>query len=266
MISRVPLIELALALMAMIPVGLGLGVSGVVFDADVSPGESISHEMTVSLREGEMPLDLVVVVEDWNQSIDGANQPQEEMAGHYIYSARSFLKAEPSKLHIDPGESKKIVVRGDIPLDVGAGGRYALIGIYSIPEKAGEETENSVGVSVAVNALVRLTISGTEISKQGAITSMGMDDNCQNLSLVFKNEGNYHFKAGARALLKDSAGNILAKSSSPLSSNILPEASRLFQLALVPEEELKQGSYFVNASVESEDGTLLASKEIEIKL
>jgi len=37
--------ELALVLMAMIPVGLGLGVSGVVFEADVSPGESISHEM-----------------------------------------------------------------------------------------------------------------------------------------------------------------------------------------------------------------------------
>jgi len=157
-------------------------------------------------------------------------------------------------------------VRGDVPLDVGAGGRYALIGIYSIPEKAGEETENSVGVSVAVNALVRLTISGTELSKQGDITSMRMDDNCQNLSLVFKNEGNYHFKASARAFLKDSVGNILATSSSPLSSNILPEASRLFQLTLVPDEELKRGSYFVNASVESEDGTLLASKEIEIKL
>ncbi|MDM7940836.1 MAG: hypothetical protein QUS07_10925 [Methanothrix sp.] len=266
MISRVNLMEFALVLMAMIPVGLGLGVSGVVFEADVSPGESISHEMIVSLREGEKPLDLVVVVEDWNQSIDGVNQPQEEMAGQSIYSARSFLKAEPSKLHIDPGESKKIAVRGDVPLDVGAGGRYALIGIYSIPEKAGEETENSVGVSVAVNALVRLTISGTELSKQGDITSMRMDDNCQNLSLVFKNEGNYHFKASARAFLKDSVGNILATSSSPLSSNILPEASRLFQLTLVPDEELKRGSYFVNASVESEDGTLLASKEIEIKL
>jgi len=42
MISRVTLMELALVLMAMIPVGLGLGVSGVVFEADVSPGESIS--------------------------------------------------------------------------------------------------------------------------------------------------------------------------------------------------------------------------------
>lgn len=265
MVPRVLLMELALVLMAMIPVGLGLGVSGVVFEADVSPGESISHEMTVSLREGEMPLDLVVEVEDWNQSIDGVNQPREEMAGQSTYSARSFLKAEPSKLHIDPGESKKIVVRGDVPLDVGAGGRYALIGIYSIPEKAGEQTENSVGVSVAVNALVRLTISGTELTRQGDIASMEMDDKCQNLSLVFKNEGNYHFKASARAFLKDSFGNILAKSSSPLSSNMLPEASRLFQLTLVPEEELKQGSYFVNASVQSEDGTLLASKEIEVK-
>lgn len=265
MITKVLLMELALLLMAMIPVGLGLGVSGVIFEADVSPGDSISHEMTVSLREGEMPLDLVVRVEDWNQSIDGVNQPQEEMAGQSTYSARSFLKAEPSKFHIDPGESRKIVLRGDVPLDVGAGGRYALIGIYSIPEKAGEETENSIGVSVAINALVRLTISGTKLSRKGDITSMRMDDKCQNLSLVFKNEGNYHFKASARAFLKDSVGNILANSSSPLSSNILPEASRLFQLALLPEEELKHGSYFVNASVESEDGTLLASREIEVK-
>lgn len=131
MITKVLLMELALLLMAMIPVGLGLGVSGVIFEADVSPGDSISHEMTVSLREGEMPLDLVVRVEDWNQSIDGVNQPQEEMAGQSTYSARSFLKAEPSKFHIDPGESRKIVLRGDVPLDVGAGGRYALIGIYS---------------------------------------------------------------------------------------------------------------------------------------
>ncbi len=261
-----------IATMAIMPICPGLGVEGVVFDADVAPGDRISHEMIISLRDGEAPMDLAVEVTDWNQSQDGVNQPDamHNTSHPYPYSAMGFLSADPARLHVEPGESQKIAVKGDIPQDVGAGGRYALISIYGMPGKMNQEPENSVGISVAVNALVRLTISGSELIKHGEIIDANMDKPIsgkhQNLSLIVRNTGNYHFKALAEAALRDDKGRDLAKSSSPLSSNILPMAERLFFVSLVPEQELGPGAYSVNATVRTEDDILLASKEMKFKL
>jgi hypothetical protein len=263
----------ALILTAIVPTCLGLGVEGVVFEAVVAPGDRISHEMVISLREGEAPMDLAVEIADWNQSQDGTNQPETDLDTAHPYSARNFLNADPSKLHIGPGESRKVVVQGDIPRDVGAGGRYALISINSLPEKTEQDVENSVGISVAINALVRLTISGSELIRRGEIidANLDRDDDAisrrhQNVSLVFRNTGNCHFMAQAEATLRNDGGVVLAKSSSPLSSNILPQSERLFQVSLQPEKELKPGAYSINATVMSQDGRLLASRDIEFRL
>jgi hypothetical protein len=133
-----------------------------------------------------------------------------------------------------------------------------------------EDSEGNVGVAVAINSLVRLAISGTELLREGEITDLRIEDpsSCehQNISLIFKNTGNYHYKACAKAALKDEEGNLLANSSSPLSSNIIPSASRIFFISLSPGKELLPGTYCISAVVEQEDGSILAAKEVETKV
>lgn len=262
--------KLALFLLLFVPASSGLGVEGVIFEAEAAPGQHIEHEITVSLRENEAPMDLQVDIQDWGQTLEGSNQELEEGAAASC-SARGFLKAFPSSFHLLPGESQKVQVVGEIPEDVGSGGRYALISVHSLPPAEEDEgSEGNVGVAVAINALVRLTISGTELSKRGEITDMRTEDPSlekhQNISLIFKNTGNYHYKACAKAALKDEEGNLIANSSSPLSSNMIPSASRIFFLSLMPEKELLPGTYCISAIVEQEDGTVLATKEMEIKI
>jgi hypothetical protein len=110
---------------------------------------------------------------------------------------------------------------------VGSGGRYALISVHS--PASGDEalgSEGMVGVAVAINSLVRLTISGTELQRTGEIADLSTagpsNAQNQNISLIFKNTGNYHYKAQAEAALKDKAKAIcFASSQTPLSSNII---------------------------------------------
>lgn len=256
-------------LLAFAPASSGLGLEGVIFEAEAAPGQHVSHEMTVSLRENEAPMDLQVDILDWAQTLDGSNQePEDGVKSNY--SARGFLQASPVSFHLKPGGSQKVLVEGDIPIDVGSGGRYALISVHSLAPEEEEESEGSVGVAVAINALVRLTIAGTEISKTGEMTGMSIEaptsNERQNISLTFNNKGNYHYKAIAKAALKDKDGNLLASSSSPLSSNIIPSAARIFSICLTPEEKLLPGTFYIDATVEEEEGNVLASKETEVEV
>lgn len=162
-----------------------------------------------------------------------------------------------------------MIVKGQVSKDVGSGGRYALVSICSLPEKSKTGSENSVGISVAVSALVRLVIAGTDQTLRGEIREANLFNvsrKHQNLSLLFENTGNCHFKARAEAILLNKEGSILGRASSPLSSNILPDAKRLFLLPLAPERALEPGCYFVKATMACENGTLLASKELEFDL
>lgn len=267
--SLLRLLELVSLLAVFVQASHGLAVEGVIFDAEVAPGEKIAHEMTVTLGEGEAPMDLAVEIDDWGQSEDGVNLPLEDGTRPGPYSARGFLTAEPKRFHIEPGGTEKVMVKADVPKDVGLGGRYALINICSLPERLEAGTENSVGISVAVSALVRLIISGTDLVRRGEIKEANLFNvsrKRQNLSFIFENTGNCHFKARAEAILMDKKGGVLGRSSSPPSSNILPDAKRLFLLPLAPERELESGVYSVKAKITCENGTLLASKELEFDL
>lgn len=267
--SVLSMLELLSLLAIFVQPSHALAVEGVIFDAEVSPGEKIAHEMTVSLGEGESPMDLAVEIDDWVQSEDGVNLPLESRASPGPYSARGFLTVEPHRFHIEPGGIEKVTVKGNVPEDVGSGGRYALINIYSLPGKVKEDAENSVGISVAVSALARLIIAETDQIRRGEIEEANLFNvsrRHQNLTILFENTGNCHFKAGAEAILMGRDGKFLGRSSSPLSSNILPGARRRFLLSLLPEKELEPGRYFINATMTCENGTLLATKELEFDL
>lgn len=258
-----------LAILSLVPISSSIKASGIIFDAKAAPGEKVSHEITIDIKN-ESPADFRVAVVDWAQGPDGSNIPAIDNNTR-PYSAKDFLKASPEKFHLEPGESQKIIVSGEVPRDVGDGGRYAIIRVYTVPggNKIGA---NPVGMSIGMNTVARITIAGSHLIKTGEITQLKVDapisDKQQNISIIFNNTGNIHYVVQTEAFLKDRAGNILTSASAPLTNNIIPGALRVFNLSLLPKEPLKPGEYNISAEVrlENSTGPILASKETSFEL
>jgi len=253
-------------LCAITPISLALQVKGVVFKADVSPGEHIGHLITVSSDENSAPMDLVVELGGFGQTLGAGSVALGEEEDDSPYSARSFLEINPTSFHLEPGESQEVIVEGIVPNDVDSGGRYALVTFRSGPVAS----DGNVGIAVGANVPVFLTISGTDQMTTGEITDLGMEEpvsaNSPRAYLIFKNTGNYHFKSLVKAELTDSYGDVIAEMTTPLSSSLIPPNSRRFDVTFNPSTELEPGTYSVTATVEMEDGTVLDSEETEFEV
>ena len=248
----------------------GLKINGVLFKADVSPGDNIDHEVTLITNNGDDTLDLNVSIKGIGQTLDGANIRLRDEEDRSPYSARSFLRTNRSIVSIPPGGTGKIFIEGSVPANVGEGGRYALVSLskYQEPNKSGN---GGVGVGLAIDIPVILTIKDTELIKSGEITglmlSRPIEREMQNISLIFVNTGNYHYRALANVTIENKEGDILASGSTPISfSSIIPDNKRLFNISIVPEEGLKPGNYSLNAMVSLEDGNILDTEKTSFEV
>jgi hypothetical protein len=248
-----------------LPLSSALGVNGATFVRNVTPGETIHHEMIVSLEKSESSMDLVSDLSGLNQTLSGSYQAVKMDKDIGPYSARPFLNVSPASFHLDPGGSQKVILDGIVPNNVGDGGRYALVTF-----KSGPLGNKSVAVLTEIQVPVALTISGSKLVKTGEITSRVLDAPIlatqQNLTLVFKNSGNIHYRTVTEAELKDKDGKTLANSTSRSGSSINPASSRLFKLNLVPTIKLQPGVYTVSSQVKLEDGTILTTKEAKFEI
>jgi hypothetical protein len=250
-----------LILTAFAPAQAGLTVSGGLLIANVTPGQHISHVINVSTEKTDPSMEIQVDVNGFGQKLDGANDDIPPKLDASPYSARTFLNITPNVFSLKPGGTQKILLNVDVPEDIGKGGRYALVNIYSPPITIGV-----LSVVIAVDVPIVLTIAETEQIKKGEIVGMEVSEPIsvekQNVSVILKNTGNYHYKAFAEAVLIDKMGKILANTSSPVSlTSILPLTSRIFDLSLVPRIPLDPGTYYVKATVRLENNTIIANQE-----
>lgn len=265
--SRLMLISLAVGV-CLLTVGLGsagLGVSGAKVVEDISPGGSISHVMKVQTRATDQPMDLLVDIFGYGQKPDGSIITLNASEDTSPYSARTFLNVSPSRFHLNPGDSQEVKLEGNIRKDVGAGGRYALVKIHSLPVGNG-----TITVSAGIIVPVMLTISGSKIVNKGEIRSLSLEKpflaKNQTISLLFYNIENHDYTASVQAMIKDKSGNIVANASTTLGQPILPTYSRQVILNLPTKIPLKPGNYNLNATVYLNNGTILASKETSIEV
>jgi hypothetical protein len=198
------------------------------------------------------------------QSLDGGYQELTEDEDTSPYSARSLISISPQEFRLAPGSSQDIEVIVAVPSDIGSGGRYAIIYTHNEPaDQSGTSIVSAVGSSVV------LTLTDTELTKDGTITNLDFGEPGSgeplDVTVIFQNTGNYHYKARAEVSLSDAEGNVLAKTSSSLcTSSIIPGYSRQFTVSLAPEQALPEGEYYVESSVVLEDGTLLDTTEIKL--
>lgn len=246
-----------------LPLSSALGVNGATLVASVTPGEAIHHEMTVSLGKSEAPMDMVADLTGMNQTLSGTYLAVSKENDTGPYTARPFFNISPTSFHLDSGGSQTVILEGKVPENVGDGGRYALVTFKSAPLG-----NRSVGVLTEIQVPIALTISGSKLVKTGEISSLKFDEPAlasqQNLTVIFKNTGNIHYKTIIDAALKDKDGKNLADASARSGSSINPASSRLMRLSFIPKTKLQPGTYTFSAQVKLEDGTVIATKEAEL--
>ena len=244
---------------------MGLSVTGSIFEANVTPGEHVQHEMTVEADSGMPEMDYTAEVIGYNQSIDGVNLevPPENDLGPY--TARPFLNVSPSRFSLKPGIPQKVILEGNVPADASPGERYAFVSICSAPIGNG-----TMAIQTAVDVLVDLLVTGGTVTAEGKIISINVTKSIsseqQDISLIFRNTGNYCYVAKAIALLESKDGQVLGNDSVMNYNSIIPQAPRRFQLFIMPVVGLKPGSYYVNATVGLLDGPVLDRKRVEFKV
>lgn len=253
----------ALVAISAMPALAGLGTTVPSIEANITAGTLFSKNITIYTEEGDSPMDLAADVDGVNQSLDGVPYAVLNNKDMNKYSATPFLKILPTKFHLGNGTRRVLELRGIVPKDVGEGGRYALLQIHSAPLGNG-----TVGVALAIEIPIKLSITGTNYIRTGNITDLKIAEpisaNKTVALLKFKNTGNYHYRALTEAVLKDQSGAILANQTSRLGiGNIIPQATISSNVALTPAKNLGPGKYTLEAMVVSDKGDILDSKKIE---
>lgn len=266
--SYISSVFIALCALAISPATASLAITGAMFNTDAAPGEHISHELNVSLSSDEpASVNMATDLMDWYQYPNGLSIGIKDSPDITPYSAKNFLSVSPATFTLSPGSHQKVEIKGDMPS--GDGCKYAVVFVHTVPKAAKEGT--GVAISFGMNTMVLLTISGSKLIKTGEIDNLSFEEPIsskqQNLTMIFKNTGNYHYKVNASAFLKDEKGDILSSDSHNTKESIIPTARRIISFSIVPKSELTPGNYSVEAKVTLADGTVLATKEtgFEIK-
>ncbi len=244
----------------------GLTVAGAILLADVSPGDRLTHKMTVSIGAADPATDIQVRVMGVSQSPNGNYELLEAPEDTGPYSARQFITVDKGSFHLEPGVPQDLTATIQVPQDIGAGGRYAIINIQTGP------SGGQVGIITAVNVSVALTIKGSQLTHTGKITGLSAGDVASgkpvDILTGFQSTGNHHFRVKGEVTVRNAQGQSLDTIAIPLtSSSVLPGMSRELKAAFIPEGELAPGSYAISSRVMLEDGSLLdeASSTFQVK-
>jgi len=235
----------------------GFTVTSAIVVADVSPGQTLTHVMTLSIAATDPATDVQIQVMGVTQSSDGNLQPLDASQDTGNYSARSFVTVDKSTVHLEPGVPQDVTATIQVPQDVGDGGRYAIIHIATQPTGGG-----GVTFVTAVNVPIYLTISGSQILNTGKIirVSAGEVTSGQPVDIFtyFQNTGNHHFKVEGQVSITNSQKQVVGTIAIPLTSaSILPGMTRELVVSFAPNNELEVGTYTIDSKITLEDGTLL---------
>lgn len=251
----------AIIVLAALPVTVmanpGLQVTNTILVTNVSPGQTLPFKMTVGIGASDPATNIAVQVAGIVQSLDGTNGPLAASEDTSPYSARSFISVDKSSFQLEPGASQDVTATINIPQDVGAGGRYAIIHIVTQPPAGG-----AVSIATAMDVPVVLTVTGSELVHIGKITELTIGKIISgqpvNILTNFQNTGNIHYKVQGQVTINNAKGQTLDTISIPLTaSSILPGATRQLEATFAATSALAPGTYTVDSKVSLQDGTLL---------
>ena len=235
----------------------GLQVTNPILVANVSPGQTLPFKMTVGIGKDDPATNISVQVEGIVQSLDGTNGSLAASEDTSPYTARSFISVDKSSFLLEPGVSQDVTATINIPQDIGAGGRYAIIHIVTEPPAGG-----SVSIASAIDVPIVLTVTGSQLVHTGKIAELTIGEiiSGQPIKILtsFQNTGNIHYKIEEQVTVNNAKGQTMDTISIPLTdSSILPGATRQLEATFAATSALAPGTYTVDSKVTLQDGTLL---------
>lgn len=253
---------LGLAGLPVVPVSAssGLSVNRLVLQTDVAPGNTKTLTMAVSSAVSDPAMNVLVELTGLGQFLDGTYQELAEDDDRNRYSARSFITISPEEFHLEPGGCQDIEVTVHIPDNAGKGGRYAIIYV-----RAEHNSQGQVSIGCNIGIPVVLTIKDTELLRTGKITDFSVGEivlgEPVDITAIFNNTGNYHYKARAKATLRDESGRELGTAATSLTAaSIIPTYSREFKLSLSPPQESPPGRCYIDLEVLDEEGEVVDAR------
>jgi hypothetical protein len=237
----------------------GIKVAGSKYMNSVLPGDTAIHTMTVSSSPDDPPMDMMVDVWGFGQSLQKSytSIPPSDDTGPY--SARSFITLSSPTFHLNPGESKVITANIAVPANVGDGGRYALITIHNAPIGNG-----STAIVTAISIPVLITIAKSDLIQTGKIADVTVGDIVPGQPIRFttslKNTGNVHYYNTKNIVnITDSTGKEVAGvATDPSLFAVIPTYTINYMLDV--GTPLPPGTYTATSKVSLQDGTVLDTK------
>ncbi len=235
-------------------VGLGGGKG---LNPEVSPGESYTQTLVVSIGKDDAATDVLIEVLGYGQNADEGVVSLLPGEDNSPYSARTFIQPASITLHLEPGETMSADVTVAIPSNVGSGGRYAILHFITVPPKGG-----GVSIVSAIVLTMKFTIKDSQLIHTGKITRVtaGKAVSGQPVDIFtnFQNTGNHHFKVKGEVTISDSQGKALDTIYTALTpSSIIHGGTEKLTTTFTPKDELPLGVYTVKSKVMLEDGTVL---------
>lgn len=258
--TRVPLLILLLLIagIAAIAPAAALKVDGARIALEVTPGQTTTSPIGVSIGTDETEGDFAIDVLGFGQSVaDGTYNGLEASADTSPYSARPFITIDKPIVHLKPGERADATATIRVPADAKDGGRYALILVHPATAATGQQTSFATAVAIPV----LLTVKSGTIMQKGEITAIETTkaDTGKPFSITatVKNNGNYHYYGVvSNVTVNDVQGKTVATvKTNPMSRAIVPgqQVKIIAQVA----QGLPEATYQMTVKMETQDGTVL---------
>ena len=235
----------------------GLTVSNAVIVGDVIPGQTLTWSSVVSIGASDPATVITVQVDGMTQAPDGTLGVLTPSQDTGSYTARPFITVDQTSFPLNPGASQTINATIQVPQDVGAGQRFAMINIQTQATPG-----NGINTISAVNVPVYLTISGSQMIDTGKISSLttGNITTGQPITVTtnFENTGNEHFKIEGQITITNASGTIIDTIGIPeTTSNVMPGLTRQIVTPVTAAGTLSPGTYTVQSQIMLDDGTAL---------
>jgi len=260
-LAAITLVAAILASVMAIPVLAdpnGLSVSGALMSADVTPGETLTRTIKLSIGSSDQAMDMSVQVYGMGQSVDGSYVLLDAAHDTSPFSARSFITIDKSSIHLDPGGIESETVTIQVPQDATDGGKFAIIYFASQPVA----NNQGIGIVSAINALVFLTVKDSQLTQTGKIAGITTGDITNGkpitINTTFQNTGNTYFKVEGSVEVTTDNGFILEDFPIPLTdSSVIPGMSRDLEAIYTSGSGLPVGTYTINSKIMLQDGSVL---------
>ncbi len=221
---------------------VSLRVTPAILSLEAEPGATGEQPIAIS-NEGTEAVEIVTGVE-----------PYQGATG--MYSAVDWIKVEPATFTLNAGESREAMVQIEVPDDLDAGGRYALVTFTS--GGGGGDEGSGASVAAKLGAAILLVVDGkgdlTESAELAGFGPVLEPDGRVGFRALLSNSGNVHLRPSGGVEILGADGVPYGSLEIPEERTVLPGNEALLSaVGSLPVDE--NATYTASAEIHfGEDG------------